>query len=218
MPIAGTGEGGFMFRRAGFGLGLMVLAIAVLAQPAAAASPRTRTDVHDFQTFAVIEGASAALTRTANGLSATLSTTLPAGHAETMWWVIFNTPSGCTDGCGGDEVEAFFASGGSDNPSGLSIQNADGRVVPGSGGATFAAHLNVGSDGPGEVLVPGGISNPLGADVFLVIDEHGPASSDPNTRWVQTHSLTWPGACTNQTAENPFGDCFDTQIAIFAAS
>lgn len=38
------------------------------------------------------------------------------------------------------------------------------------------------------------------------------------TRWLQTHALTWEGACPNQTAEDPFGDCYDTQIAVFSAA
>lgn len=205
-----------MLRRASVTLGVLALATMWLVQPANASSPRGVTTVHDFQTFDVIEGASAALTRTTSGLSATMRTTLPAGHAETMWWVIFNDPSACTPdggGCGDDDIGAVL--GGGPNPAGISILNADGRVVPGSGRVTFAAQLNVGSDGPGENLIPGGITNPLGALVLLVVDEHGPASSDPQTRWAQTHGLAMPGACTNQTPENPIGDCFDTQIAIF---
>ncbi len=133
-----------------------------------------------------------------------------------MWWVIFNNPDGCTDGCGDDEIGTVF--GGGPNPAGVSILNADGRVAPASGPTTFAAQLKVGSDGPGEVLLPGGITNPAGALVLLVIDEHGPAATDPQTRWLQTHALTWDGACSDQTVENPFGDCFDTQIAVFPPS
>jgi len=205
-----------MFRRAGIALGITVLGMAALVQPAEAATPRAKAEVHDFHTFDVIDGSAASLTRTPNGLSATLNTTLPAGHAETMWWVIFNDPSACTEdggGCSDDDIFAVF--GGGSNPAGISILNADGKVVPGSGGVTFAAQLNVGAEGPGESLIPGGITDPLGALVLLVVDEHGPASSDPGTRWAQTHGLTLPGACTNQTTENPFGDCFDTQIAVF---
>lgn len=208
-----------MFRRAGIGLGLTAIAVAGLALPAAAASPRTQTTVHDFTTFDPVDGAGATLVRTRNGLSATFKTTLPAGNAETLWWVIFNNPSGCTigaAGCGDDEILTAF--GGGPNPGQVTIQNADGRVVPGSGRVTFAARLNVGSDGPGEVLLPGGITNPMGALVLLVVDEHGPASSDPETRRLQTSALLAPGACSNQTAENPFGDCFDAQIAIFPPS
>lgn len=205
-----------MLRRVGIALGMSAFAITGLVQSAGAASPRTETTVHDFHTFDAIDGASATLTRTASGLSATFRTSLPPGHAETMWWVIFNNPAGCTDGCGEAEILTVF--GGGPNPAEVSILNADGRVVPASGGVTFAARLNVGSDGPGEVLLAGGITDPLGALVLLVIDEHGPAASDPHTRWLQTHALTWDGACPNQTPENPFGDCFDTQIAVFPAS
>lgn len=205
-----------MFRKAGIGIALMALAAATLARPATAASPRMEATVHDFTTFDPIDGASATLTRTRSGLTATFKTTLPAGHAETLWWVIFNDPSGCTvgaDGCGDDEILTAFAGG--PNPAAVTIQNADGRVVPPTGRTTFAARLNVGSDGPGEVLLPGGISDPMGALVLLVVVDHGPASSDPETRRLQTHALLAPGACPNQTAEDPFGDCFDAQIAVF---
>lgn len=201
-------------RRAGIAVVLTAVTITGLAHPAAA-SPRTKTTVHDFHTFAVIDGASAGLTRTARGLSATLRTSLPAGHAETMWWVVFNNPSGCTGGCGADEVETAF---GGPNPAQVSVVNADGRVVPAAGGVSFAAQLSVGSDGPGENLIPGGVTNPLGALVLLVIVDHGPAASDRETRYAQTHALTWAGACPNQTADNPIGDCMDAHIAVFPPS
>lgn len=200
-------------RRTSIGLGIVALASAWLAAPATAASTREETTVHDFATFEAIEGASATLTRTDNGLSAILQTTLPAGNAETLWWVIFNNPAGCTDGCGDDEI--FTAFGGGPNPSGVAILNADGRVVPAAGPVTFAAQLSAGSEGPGQNLIPGGLTNPTGALVLLVVDEHGPAAADQETRYLQTHALTEPGACPNQTPEDPFGDCFDAQIAVF---
>lgn len=179
---------------------------------------RERATVHDFQTGAVIDGATAGLTRNSNGLSATLSTRLPVGgNAMTLWWIIFNNPAGCTGGCGPDEIGAFVASGGTANPSELSVLNADGRVVPSSGRTTFSARLNVGSDGPGEVLIPGGVTNPRGAEVHLLVVDHLAASPDPDIRWLQTHALTWEGACPNQTPDNPFGDCVDTQFAVFPA-
>lgn len=124
-----------MFKRAGIALGVAALVAIGITQPASAASPRTEATVHDFHTFDEIDGATATLTRTANGLSATLSTSLPAGHAETMWWVIFNNPGACTAdgrGCSDDDIFAVF--GGGPNPAGIAILNADGRVVPPSGG------------------------------------------------------------------------------------
>lgn len=203
--------------RRGFGIGLAVLALSTtgLVQPAGAEPSRTETEVRDFtgqQVGPVIEGATAALTRTANGLSAQVMTTLPAGHAETMWWVVFNRPGNCAGACGGDDVVAAM---GGHNPAEIAVLNADGGVVPPSERETFAAQLSIGSDGPGENLIPGGVTNPLGALVLLVVVDHGPAATDQETRYLQTHALTWPGACPNQTEGNPFGDCADTQIAIF---
>lgn len=135
----------------------------------------------------VIAGASAHLTRSSDGIAFTLHTFLPAGDADTVWWVIFNNPSACTDSagpglsCGLGDVDPS-------SPASVSVLNADGLVAGRSGVANFAGSLAVGGTGPGEVLFGDGITNPLGAEVHLLVEDHGVASSDSHTLYLQTHN------------------------------
>jgi hypothetical protein len=63
-----------------------------------------------------------------------------------------------------------------------------GGLVVGIGGvANFRGPLTVGGTGPGQLLVGSGITNPLGAEVHLLVEDHGPASSDPETLYLETH-------------------------------
>jgi hypothetical protein len=181
---------------------------------AAGTMMRSHSGVFEFGTSNAIANAGADLTRTTNGVSFTLHTALPAGNAETVWWVIFNNPGGCESpagpglACGLGDVLALFDSG--NNPAQIAILNADGRVVPPTGEVHFSGRLGIGDPGPGETLVPGGLTDPLHAEIHLVIDDHGAAASDHVTRWAQLHSLT--DGC------GPAGDqCIDAQDAAFAA-
>ena len=74
------------------------------ASPALAAGPEVGTS----RVFAIgpghtfinwVPNASSTLVRTTNGINASLQTSgLPAGHAVTMWALIFNNPSACSPG------------------------------------------------------------------------------------------------------------------------
>lgn len=205
-----------MFKRMATGFGVLAIAVLALAAPVGAAGTarRASSDVFVFGTTDQVPGAGTSLTRANDGVSFTLHTTLPAGNAETVWWIIFNNPSECTSpagpglSCGLGDVVALFETG--DNPAEIAILNADGRVVPPTGDVAFSGQLSVGSAGPGETLVPGGLTNPLGAEIHLIVDDHGPAASDQQTRWFQTHTLSQ--GC------GPNGDqCSDVQDAAFPA-
>jgi hypothetical protein len=50
---------------------------------------------------------------------------------------------------------------------------ATGHVIGGSGTASYGAHLAVG-DTSGALFGPG-LTNPLGAEIHLVVHDHGPA-------------------------------------------
>lgn len=197
-------------------VGLAVTAMLVVSAPAVAAGGmrHSTSDVLVFGTSDQVPGAAASLTRSNSGVAFTMHTSLPAGNAETVWWIIFNNPAACSSpagpglACGLGDVLAVFGTG--DNPAEISILNADGRVVPPTGDVSFSGQLAVGSPGPGESLLPGGLTDPLGAEIHLVVDDHGPAASDQQTRWYQTHTLTQ--GC------GPNGDqCSDVQDAAFAA-
>lgn len=139
---------------------------------------------------------------------------LPAG-AYTVWWVIFDTPAGCSDDCGEDDlfnedanVSAFFATGG---------------VVDEEGTATFVARHRVGG-GLGEPdiqhILGDGSLDPSRAEIHNVIKYHGPASGDPET--LQAQLSTLGGSCGEGAnaldLRPPFGvQCFDPQSVVHPA-
>jgi len=90
------------------------------------------------------------------------------------------------------------------NPDGsVSVQNAAGHVIDEGGGAEFGGHLKVG-DTDGVIDGGPGLLDALGANVVLVVRDHGP--KDPGTVDEQIHTF---GAC------NP--TCTDLQISMHTA-
>lgn len=138
---------------------------------------------------------------------------LPPG-AYTNWWVIFNNPENCIDGC---DVPDLF------NPAvNASVFWATGGIVGADGKAKFEAEIEIGelpTDHPDQIFagLDLGLTNPMGAEVHIIIKYHGPVAEDEHDRWLQTHTLT--GLCdTGANAFNlgpPFGvQCFDPQVAV----
>lgn len=184
------------------GVAAAAAALALLAGPLPArgeGSERTRSTVHPTWDASVVLGESI-LVRTAGGVSASFrSSDLPAGHAVTMWFVVFNEPSACAGSpCGpGDlgvpEVKADFLW-------------ATGNVVGGSGRAGFGARLAVGdSSGSGfrELGAPEaavGLLDPWGAEVHLLLHSHGPAFTGQSLKEQLTSFL---GGC--ETFNGPGG-------------
>jgi hypothetical protein len=120
------------------------------------------------------------LTRTGSGIAFSLTTTgLQAGHAVTIWWMVFN-PNGS-----------------------LSVQYAAGHVVDQGGAAEFGGALQEG-DTDGVINGGPGLLDATGANVVLVVRDHGPA--DPSRVEQQIHTFS---AC------NP--TCTDLQMSIHAA-
>src|ERR671922_2209695 len=91
---------------------------------------------HTFIDF--VPGASSTLVRTSTGVSVSLQTSqLPAGHAVTVWALIFNNPSACGPGAC-DETRGDLA-----NPAVQgSLQRVAGHIVGAE--STFAGHLSLG--------------------------------------------------------------------------
>jgi hypothetical protein len=134
------------------------------------------------------------LVRTSAGISATVHTTaLPAGQAVTLWFVVFNNPSACGGpACGladllfNLDAEGDFLIGG-----GHVTGNADGVTIA---GALRAGDVR-GSAFP-EIGMPDrpiGLTNPLGAQVSVLLHSHGPAATG-TTLEAQISSFT--GGCT----------------------
>jgi hypothetical protein len=165
-----------MKRRILVGLALVALLSVVVISRAGAATQTTSP----VATFAGATVGTSTLTRTGSGISFSLSTTgLQAGHAVTVWWMVFN-PNGP-----------------------LSVQYAAGHVVDEGGAAEFGGHLSVG-DTDGVINDGPGLLDAQGANVVLVVRDHGPA--DPGRVNQQVHTFD---VC------NP--TCTDLQISMHTA-
>ena len=151
-----------MKRRILVALALIGLFSVVLISRAGAATQTTSP----VTTFAGEVVGTSTLTRTGSGISFSLSTTgLEAGHAVTIWWMVFN-PDGS-----------------------VSVQYAAGHVIDEGGAAEFGGHLKVG-DIDGVINGGPGLLDALEANVVLVVRDHGPA--DPGRVNQQIHSF---GVC-----------------------
>lgn len=135
---------------------------------------------------------SSRLVRTPNGITFNLSTSdLTAGHAYTLWFVAFNEPALCAvpNECGPDDVVNAAAK--------PDMMYAAGRVVAGSGTATFAGHMKV-ADTSGSINAPvglpaNGLLDPLGAEIHLAVHDHGPMIAEHMPDMIQTID----GGCTD---------------------
>lgn len=198
---------------------LIVLAI-ILLLPVIVLAAKSYTDVFVFGTNTVIEGASSSINRNNNNASVQFKTTADAG-TYTVWAVIWNNPDACiqpppylVEGqqCGEDDL------GGEGTEFSLGI--VTGGVVGNNGVANFAG--KVPAPGSGSVLLGGGLTDPQGAEVHLVLRYHGPKIQGHVS--AQTH--TFGGGCSNDSLIGTPGegtgldeggfDCIDVQAAIHA--
>jgi hypothetical protein len=176
--------------------------LSALAVSHASAATQTTSEVVLISDPTVVAGAST-VTRTGRGISMSLHTTgLLAGDAVTIWWMVFNHPQACISGATTGGPRCGMADLG--NPAAdLSVLYAAGHVIGGSGVADFGGHLAV-DDADGAIM-GSGLHDPTGADVTLVVHDHGPA--DPATVSQQIHTFA---TC------NP--GCTDLQMSVHQAS
>ena len=177
---------------------VVVLLVGVLAVQAAPAQ-RSSVPMHPAgDPHTDIEGRSSALVRTDNGVSMTIHTSGLDAGAYTIWWVIFNDPSQCSDEeCGEDDV--LPPPGNED--AGVSVLRATGHVVGKSGKGNFGAGLSVGDTS--EALWGPGLTNPRGAEIHLIVRSHGEVI--PGEVNDQIHTVN--GGC-------PPNECVDVQMAL----
>jgi hypothetical protein len=199
----------------------------LLAVPAQAHSAdRSTADVIDAVTGEV-KGESQ-LVRTNSGISMNLRTTgLDPGHAYTIWWVVFNNPDDCQDGQG--MIQCGMADL-TDPDVHLTLATAAGHIIGNSGRGNFGGALKAGDDsnltGEGTVLDSKALMNPRGAEVHLVVRDHGPLVPE----WLPDQIQTFGGGCDQSHADYPpplVGEgvdggadgfaCFDPQFSIHLA-
>lgn len=177
--------------------GLLITTAAVLAMIGATAvqadeagSVQSTTPVYWIWDFANPVG-TATLVRTRNGMSAHVTTTgLPAGQANTLWFIVFNNPQACsTAPC--STIDIF-------NPATYADFHYGGGNVTGNGHmTTLSGRLGIGDiSGSGKTeigqdAVP--LIHPYQAEVHLVVHSHGPKLTG---RELKAQLSTFLGGCT----------------------
>lgn len=143
-----------------------------------------------------VEGGQAELFRSDAGITMSFRTNeLEAGNIYTAWWVIINNPEACADNpCAPGD---FLA-----NPDvvGTEVTYADGLYMSDIGRMEFAGSLAAG-DVP-EGWFGNGLTNPLGAEIIVVIQDHGPAIPD----MVEGMINTLREGCTDESVPAPYPD------------
>lgn len=168
---------------------------------------------------AVGGGAAATLVRRSDGVSFDLRTSgLRPGHAYTVWFVVLNNPAACSvRPCNAHDILLNAATD-------AQVTYGAGHVVGGSGRGGFAGSFQVGAiDG---WLTGGRFVNPLGAEIQLVVNDHGPKLSAFMPGMIQTYRAgctdvslpgIFPASAKADGAPGP-NACQLYQVAVFSGS
>jgi hypothetical protein len=145
----------------------------------------------------VVEGASATLVTSEHGLFGTMETMgLEDGHVYTFWVGIFNNP----EACAASPCTAADMTGNNDGVQG-NLTWGDSILYSGEDGRmTFTAHVAA-----GDITEPWydyGLTNPTGAEIHLVINDHGEFIPDMAASMLNTYR----GGCTDESLPPPFPD------------
>ena len=146
-----------------------------------AGAPEARAEAAQYTSAAVathpsqgavttIPGAVATLVSSDNGAHVTLRTSdLAAGHPHTVWFVAINRPDQClTSPCTSSDILVRTAAVEAE------VVYLTGSVVGNNGKAGFAGSVRTGDVPNGWYGT--GFSNPGGAEIHLILMDHGPAS------------------------------------------
>ena len=161
-----------------------------------------------------IDGASATVLIREDGASATFKTSgVAPGSTVTLWWVVFNNPELCTQGtapyrCG---VPDLIAMGGDEAIGGTMVYGG-GVVVGEDGTVDFRVYLPANDDS--KVALGGaGLVNTEGAEIHLVLRDHGPLIAELASEQLGTFG----GGCNNMPegtgTPGPYA-CADIQFAV----
>ncbi len=145
-------------------------------------------------TTPVVLGATASLVRNDAGASFTFQTSeLAADHAYTVWFVVVNAPENCAaNPCSPADILFNTAVVQAD------VTYGAGHVVGRHGNGTFAGHHSIGSFA--NSWFGNGFTNPRGAEIHLILNDHGPAIPS----MVANQISTYRGGCTDASIPPPF--------------
>jgi hypothetical protein len=139
-----------------------------------------------------VAGASAHLVRNTNGISFRMTTnSLTPGNAYTLWLVVIDNPAACTSTpCAAPDFLLNAAPG-------AQVRFAAGSVAGGAGRGTFAGSVK---EGPVEGwLDDRSLENSLGAEIHLVINDHGPMLPEFMPGMIHTYR----GGCSDSSPFPP---------------
>jgi hypothetical protein len=205
--------------------GVMAVLLTAVAPQAAVAAPPDKQPLFAFDTGEPVTGAFSMLNRSDDAVTSKIRSLAAPGNAATYWYVIFNLPENCNTGaCGEDDI---FVGG--DPAAGFNlaqieavrisvVYGGDGDVVNPGGRVALDGGLAEGEVPTGSVpvvighpddgaLVPGpvtGLEDAEGAEIHIVLQDHGTAHTDLDLLEQQLSGF--------QTACNP--DCVDVQFAV----
>lgn len=175
-------------------------------QSVSASTITQHTSVVDLENSTPIPNSMATIIRTNQGIDLNLNTTQLNEGAYTQWWVIFNNPEFCLDGCTEDD---FFRTGVD-----ATAFYGDGQVIDNSGIGSFSSAITIGMlpSNQDQVLFGNGLMDALGSEIQAIVRYHGPLNPNPTIAALQT--TTFNGGCTLTPGDGLF-DCADEQIAVF---
>jgi hypothetical protein len=144
-----------------------------------------------------VAGAKARLVRTAAGIFASLDTEgLITGHAYTLLLAVINNPAACgTNPCKPADVVGRSAETKSDI-----VGVADGTIVGEDGKARFASFQPVGE--LPEAWFGNGLQDPTGAEIHLVVHDHGPMLPELGALMLTTYRT----GCAHESIPAAFPD------------
>ena len=144
----------------------------------------------------MIDGSQAMLVSNEDGIFGHVVTDgLEDGHVYTLWVVMINNPSAC---------EAFPCTApeilGNSDELQSEVTWGDGIIVSDEGRAEFTAYVPAGE--VQEAWFGNGLTNPTGAEVHLIINDHGELIPDMAANMLNTYR----GGCTDDSLPPPFPD------------
>jgi hypothetical protein len=141
---------------------------------------------------------------------------LTPGHRYTLWWVAYNDPSACTDGCGMDELAAA-ANG--DNPAGIGVYYGGSYVVTKTGKVDVGTRIlefsvnGCQTDGPYAICDV--LRDASVAEAMILINDQGPATGAPLAPAAEAFSDGCKSYSQGGVVVATFGDtgfdCFTAQ-------
>jgi hypothetical protein len=139
---------------------------------------------------------------------------LTPGHAYSVWWVIFQNPGLCVNGCGDDDINNAAWTG--VNPVGIGVHYGGAFTAAESGSAAIGSRLledtvdQCAKAGPyARLCVPMKDASTAEALVFLL--DNGPAGAVPVSGFDSgCKTLVWFGYVVSQYNHDGF-DCYRAQ-------